>query len=68
MIIKNVGKNPNELHDYLILNNCFPSYLGHNAKYNENGEQVVEATEIYIEIEAEKEQQLTDLVNQFMTQ
>ena len=63
------NKNPNELHDYLIQNNCKPIFLGHNAVYSEEtGEKVQEATEIYIEIEPEKEQDLANLVNQFMSQ
>ena len=64
---ENNNKNPNELHDYLI-NNCTPISLNHNAFYNEEGIKTKEATEIYIEIEEEKEQELTDLVNQFMSQ
>lgn len=67
MTFKNNIKNPNELHDFLIANNCFPTILSHNTVY-EDGEKVTEATEIYIEIEPEKEGLLTDLVNQFMSQ
>lgn len=62
------GKNPNMLHDYLIENDCEPVSLNHNAKYNENGEKTQEATEIYIAIDEEKEQMLSGLVNQFMSQ
>lgn len=63
---ENKNKNPNELHDFLIINQFTPISLTHNAEYNENGEKTQEATEIYIEIESEREQELTDLVNQFM--
>ena len=62
------NKNPNLLHDYLINSDCVPTSLSHNAEYDEDGEKIKEATAIYIEIEEEKEQQLTELVNQFMTQ
>ena len=67
MILENKSKNPNELHDFLIENNCIPVYLGHNAEYDEEGYKTKEATEIYIEIEEEKEEELTDLVEQFMS-
>ena len=65
--INSAEKKPNELHDYLIENNCKPIYLGHNAMYDENCKKVKEATEIYIEIEEEREQELTGLVNLFMS-
>jgi len=65
---KNNNKNPNELHDFLIDNDCKLLSLTHNAVYDEEGIKIVEATEIYIEIEKEKEQQLTELVNQFVEQ
>lgn len=68
MTFQNSDKNPNELHDYLIQNNCKPLFLMHNAEYNDLGEKIAEAMEIYIEIEPEKEQELTNLVNQFMSQ
>ena len=68
MVFQNENRNPNDLHDYLINNNCTPIYLGHNAVYGDDGEKIEEATEIYIEIEEEKEQLLNDLVNQFMAQ
>lgn len=60
------GKNPNELHDYLITNDCIPVSLTHNAVYDESGEKVEEATEINIEVESEKEMLLSDLVSHFM--
>ena len=61
------GKNPNELHDYLIANDCAPLYLGNNAVYGDDGEIVQEATEIYIMVEEGKEDKLTQLVDQFMS-
>lgn len=63
----NLNKNPNELHDYLISKKCAPMFLNHNAIYSERGERIKEATEIYIEIEKEKEQELTNLVEEFMS-
>lgn len=42
-------------------------FLNHNAIYSERGERIKEATEIYIEIEKEKEQELTNLVEEFMS-
>lgn len=68
MTFENANKNPNELHDFLIGNSCIPNYLAHNAEYDDAGEKVEEATEIVIDIKQEKEQELIDLVNQFMTQ
>ena len=67
MIFQNNSKNPNLLHDFLITNGCSPTVLCHNTIYNDDGEKISEATEIYIEIEPGKEEMLTDLVNQFMT-
>ncbi len=64
----NNGKNPDLLHDFLIENDCTPVSLTHNTTYNEDGTKAQEATEIYIEIEPEKEEMLTNLVNQFMTE
>lgn len=68
MVFQNSGKNPNELHDFLISNNCTPLSLMHNAVYNDEGEKTLEATEIYIEVESGKEDLLTSLVNDFMSQ
>ena len=65
---ENDNKDPNKLHDFLIAKDCVPIFLGHNAKYSEDVVKIKEATEIYIEIEEGKEQELTDSVNQFMTQ
>jgi len=65
----NDGKNPNELHDYLTVNNCTPTRVKHNARYLQDGpyrQKIEEATEIYIEIEPEKEALLQQLVAQFM--
>ena len=64
----NNGKNPDLLHDFLIDNNCTPLSLLHNSTYNEDGTIKNEATEIYIEIDPEKEVLSTDLINQFMSQ
>lgn len=65
-VINNSNKNPNDLHDYLIDNNCNPYKLTHNKKYTEEG--IREATKIWIEIEDEdKGKILSDLVNQFMS-
>lgn len=64
---ENINKNPNELHDFLIVNDCRPISLSHNAIYDEDGAKVAEATEIYIELEEEKQEELTVLVNQFMS-
>lgn len=68
MVINNNKKNPNDLHDYLMKNDCIPKKIEHNANYNLEGEKIEEATEIYIEIEEEKVQKLIGLVNQFMSQ
>jgi hypothetical protein len=68
MVFQNTNKNPNDLHDYLINNDCQQIMLSHNANYSEYGEKTKEATEIHIEIEPEKEQQLVALVSQFMSQ
>ena len=68
MLFTNNKKDPNRLHDFLISNNCNPINLKNNRIYNDLGEVEQEATEIYIDIESEKEQQLIDLVNQFMSQ
>lgn len=68
MIIANNGKNPNELHDFLITNDCTPIALFHNAVYDVDlGVKTQEATEIQIEIEPEKEQLLNQLVTDFVT-
>ena len=67
MIIANENKNPDKLHDFLISNECKPIKLSHNAVYDDDGNKISEATEIHIEIEPEKEEMLTDLVNQFMS-
>jgi hypothetical protein len=68
MILNNNGKNPNELHDFLIANGCTPLSLMHNAVYNDKGEKVTEATEIQIEVEEGKENLLDQLVGQFMAE
>ena len=68
MTFENNNKNPNELHDYLINNDCEPITLCHNAIYDDDGNKATEATEIYIEIESEKQELLTNLVNSFMSQ
>lgn len=64
MTIKNKGKNPNDLHDFLIENSCIPLNLHHNRVYAESG--ITEATEIYIDVEPEKEELLINLVADFM--
>ena len=63
----NNGKSPDTLHDFLVENKCKPVSLCHNTQYSEDGNPANEATEIYIEIEPEKEELLADLVNQFMS-
>lgn len=67
MMFQNQDKDPNQLHDFLIQNDCKPIELSHNAQYSENS-KVSEATEIYIKVESEKETLLNQLVQQFMAQ
>ena len=67
MNIKNNGKNPNELHDYLIANSCALLLITHNAQYDD-GNKIIEATEINIEVAEQDTTLLTNLVEQFMAQ
>jgi hypothetical protein len=64
----NENKDPNGLHKYLVDKNCKPLSLGHNAVYGILGEKEKEATEIYIEIDPEKEQFVDQLISDFMSQ
>ena len=68
MLEFNNVKNANKLHDFLIVNDCKPISLKNNAEYDSELNLVKPATKIWIEIEYEKEQQLIDLVEQFMSE
>ncbi|MGG1599309.1 hypothetical protein [Paenibacillus naphthalenovorans] len=68
IIVLNITKkDPNELHDFLLINNIKVLLFQHDRKYNEFGEVENEATEFYIEVMDEDLEAANQKINEFMS-